>query len=46
VAAATAIVDRGPSTARIFAGMGVPYRPLLTYADLGIAPVGGTEATG
>ena len=48
VAAATAIVDRGAATAAMFAELGVPYRALLTYADLGIAPVdgGGTEATG
>lgn len=50
VVAATALVDRGPGTAAIFRGLAVPYRPLLTYADLGIAPVGDgsgdTRATG
>lgn len=37
------VVDRGPATAEAFAARGVPYRPLLTYLDLGIAPVGGGE---
>jgi orotate phosphoribosyltransferase len=45
VVGVTAIVDRGPATSAIFADLGVPYRPLLTYADLGIAPVGGGEGT-
>lgn len=40
VVGATALVDRGPATAAVFAGLGVPFRPLLTYRDLGIAPVG------
>ncbi len=40
VSGVTALVDRGPTTAAIFASLDVPYRPLLTYADLGIAPVG------
>lgn len=40
VAAATALVDRGPATSLVFAERAVPYRPLLTYADLGIEPVG------
>ena len=43
VVAVAALVDRGPATARIFAELGVPYRALLTYRDLGIAPVGGGE---
>lgn len=50
VVGATALVDRGPATAARFAELGHPYRPLLTYAHLGIAPVGGgqggTQATG
>lgn len=41
VVGVTAMVDRGPATAAIFAGLGVPFRPILTYRDLGIAPVGG-----
>jgi orotate phosphoribosyltransferase len=40
VVGVTAIVDRGPATAAIFAGLGVPFRALLTYRDLGIDPVG------
>ncbi len=40
VIGATALVDRGPATSVIFAELEVPYRPLLTYRDLGIAPVG------
>jgi orotate phosphoribosyltransferase len=43
VVGVTAVVDRGPATAAIFAELGIPYRPLLTYADLGISPVGGGE---
>ena len=43
VVGVTAVVDRGPATAAIFADLRVPYRPLLTYRDLGIAPVGGGE---
>jgi orotate phosphoribosyltransferase len=35
-------VDRGDTCARFFAERGVPYRPLFTYADLGLAPVGAT----
>jgi orotate phosphoribosyltransferase len=50
VVGVTAVVDRGPATAAIFAELGVPYRPLLTYGDLGIAPVGDgrgdSQATG
>ncbi len=41
VVGVTTLVDRGPATAAIFAALGVPYRPVLTYADLGIEPVGG-----
>ncbi len=41
VVGVTTLVDRGPATAAVFAGLGVPYRALLTYADLGIEPVGG-----
>lgn len=49
VVAVTALVDRGSATAAAFAGLGIPYRPLLTYEDLRIPPVGGpqeSEATG
>ncbi len=50
VVGVTAVVDRGPATSALFARLGVAYRPLLTYHDLGIAPVGDasvdSEATG
>lgn len=50
VTGVTALVDRGPATAGIFAELGVPYKPLLTHLDLGIAAVGdgrgGSRATG
>lgn len=35
----TALVDRGDTAAASFASAGVPYEPLLTYADIGIDPV-------
>ena len=34
-------VDRGEVAKAYFVERGVPYEPLLTYTDLGIAPVGG-----
>ncbi|MDQ6796650.1 MAG: orotate phosphoribosyltransferase [Actinomycetota bacterium] len=37
---ATTLVDRGDEAAGFFAGVGVPYIPMLTYDDLGIEPVG------
>lgn len=37
---ATTLVDRGDVAADLFAELGVPYVPLLTYSDLGIDPVG------
>lgn len=40
VVAAVTLLDRGEAAARFFAGVGVPYLPLLTYQDLGIEPVG------
>jgi orotate phosphoribosyltransferase len=40
VALAVTLVDRGEQAAPKFAARGVRYRPLLTYRDLGIAPVG------
>ena len=36
---ATALVDRSDVARRYFAEVGVPYVPMLTYADLGIEPV-------
>src|SRR3954467_10796237 len=41
VTLAVTLVDRGEQTAPKFAALGVRYRPLLTYRDLGIVPVGG-----
>lgn len=37
---ATAVVDRGSAAGPALAARGVPFRPLLTFADLEIAPVG------
>jgi orotate phosphoribosyltransferase len=37
---ASTLVDRGDEAAPFFEAVGVPYRPLLTYHDLGIDPVG------
>jgi orotate phosphoribosyltransferase len=39
VVAAIAMVDRGESVKKRFDRVGVPYRALVTYADLGISPV-------
>jgi orotate phosphoribosyltransferase len=36
---AVTIVDRGEQAAERFRADGIPYRPLVTYADLGIDPV-------
>ncbi len=41
---AVTLVDRGEQAAPKFAARGVRYRPLLTYRDLGIDPVGGGAA--
>jgi orotate phosphoribosyltransferase len=38
---ASTLVDRGDEAKPFFETVGVPYRPLLTYRDLGIDPVGG-----
>jgi orotate phosphoribosyltransferase len=40
VSLAVTLVDRGEQTAPKFAELGVRYRPVLTYRDLGIEPVG------
>lgn len=34
------MVDRGEVARRVFADLGVPYAPLVTYKDIGIDPVG------
>lgn len=39
VVLATALADRGDTAAAYFESVGVPYKPLLTYRDLGIDPV-------
>jgi orotate phosphoribosyltransferase len=44
VVLATTLADRGEIAGPFFASVGVPYRPLLTYTDLGIPPVGGDTA--
>jgi orotate phosphoribosyltransferase len=37
---ATTLVDRGDFARGFFADRAIPYHPILTYRDLGIAPVG------
>lgn len=39
VVAATALLDRSPRVGERFAAAGVPWAPLLTWADLGIEPL-------
>ncbi|MHB1502431.1 MAG: orotate phosphoribosyltransferase [Acidimicrobiales bacterium] len=39
VVGAAALVDRGELASRFFAERDIPYRPLVTYRDLGIEPV-------
>ncbi|MEW6154183.1 MAG: orotate phosphoribosyltransferase [Actinomycetota bacterium] len=41
VVLATTLLDRGEQAAARLAGRGVHYRPLATYHDLEIAPIGG-----
>lgn len=41
IAGAIPMVDRGESARRVFGERKVPYVALVTYRDLGIAPVGG-----
>ena len=40
VVGAVTLVNRGDYASKVFADMGLPYRPLVTYSDLGIEPVG------
>jgi orotate phosphoribosyltransferase len=39
VVAATTLLDRSPEVGRRFADRGIPWKPLLTWADLGIDPL-------
>ncbi len=41
VRGALTLLDRGEAARSKFVAVGVPYRPVLTYRDLGIEPVGG-----
>jgi orotate phosphoribosyltransferase len=41
VVGAVTLVDRGEVAAKYFDGRSIPYRPVVTYRDLGIEPVGG-----
>ena len=45
VVGAVTILDRGDEARAALAARKVTYHPLLTYTDLGIAPLGGSEAT-
>jgi orotate phosphoribosyltransferase len=38
---ATTLVDRGTTAQKYFKEAGVPYKPMLTYRDLQIEPIGG-----
>jgi orotate phosphoribosyltransferase len=44
VVAALTILDRGANTSAAFAPTRVPFLSLLSYADLGIEPIGGAGA--
>lgn len=41
VVGAATLVDRGEVATAYFAARKIPYRPLISYRDLGIEPVGG-----
>lgn len=41
VVAAATLIDRGEIARAFFDQRGVPYFPMATYGDLGIAPIGG-----
>jgi len=41
VVGAVTLVDRGEVAAKYFDERSIPYRPVVTYRDLGIEPVGG-----
>ena len=44
IVAALTLLDRGANTPAAFAGSGVEFHSILTYADLGIDPIGGAGA--
>lgn len=44
IVGAVTLVDRGDAAAAYFAERRIPYRPMVTYVDLGIEPVGGGSA--
>jgi orotate phosphoribosyltransferase len=48
VVAASGLLDRGPEVARRFAARSIPWLPLVTWEDIGIAPLGepGSVRTG
>lgn len=46
VVAVVAMVDRGDRGRAVFAEKGIPYRALVTYRDLDIAPVNGPQLAG
>jgi orotate phosphoribosyltransferase len=44
ISGVVAMVDRGDTVAKVFAELSVPYAALVTYRDLGIEPVGPSNA--
>lgn len=45
VVAATGLLDRSPEVAERFAARSIPWRPLVTWEDIGIAPLGVAGST-
>ncbi|MDP9093945.1 MAG: orotate phosphoribosyltransferase [Actinomycetota bacterium] len=45
IALAVTLVDRGDEAQDKFRELGIAYRPLITYRELGIKPVGTTQAS-
>jgi len=45
VVAATGLLDRSPEVAARFGARSIPWRPLVTWEDIGIAPLGEASAT-
>jgi orotate phosphoribosyltransferase len=46
IVGALTLLDRGADTPAVFAESGIPFSSLLTYADLGIEPIGRAGAGG